>query len=104
MQPDERAQGFVIAKTVAALLNAEGGTLYIGVDNGGNITGLDADFRYLCRRPRGEYDVRESLDLYNLYLQRNLRQYLGGQAIQYSYRNWCKDAGCSDWSNHYHLL
>ena len=77
MQPDERAQGFVIAKTVAALLNAEGGTLYIGVDNGGNITGLDADFRYLCRRPRGEYDVRESLDLYNLYLQRNLRQYLG---------------------------
>lgn len=23
---------------------------------------------------------------------------------QYSYRNWCKDVGCSDWSNHYHLL
>lgn len=77
MQPDERAQGFVIAKTVAGLLNAEGGTLYIGVDNGGNITGLDADFRYLCHRPLGEYDVRECLDLYNLYLQRYLRQYLG---------------------------
>lgn len=30
--------------------------------------------------------------------------WLSGQAIQYSYRNWCKDAGCSDWSNHYHLL
>ena len=29
---------------------------------------------------------------------------LFGQAIQYSYRNRCKDAGCSDWSNHYHLL
>ena len=30
--------------------------------------------------------------------------WLSGQAIQYSYRNRCKDAGCSDWSNHYHLL
>lgn len=77
MQPDERAQGFVIAKTVAGLLNAEGGTIYLGVDNGGNILGLDTDFRYLNHCPIGEYDVRESLDRYNLYLQRILRQYLG---------------------------
>lgn len=34
----------VVAKTVAAFLNADGGTLVIGVDDAGNPLGLDADF------------------------------------------------------------
>ena len=73
MQPDEQIQGFVIARTVASLLNTDGGTIYLGVDNGGNVVGLDNDFRYLNKTPSGKYDIRETQDRYNLYLQKVLR-------------------------------
>jgi len=33
-----------VGKTIAAFLNSEGGTLFIGVSDDGNILGLDADF------------------------------------------------------------
>lgn len=36
-----------IAKTVAAFLNSKGGVLYIGVDDDGNIIGLDEDYAFL---------------------------------------------------------
>lgn len=77
MQPDEQIQGFVIARTVASLLNTDGGTIYLGVDNGGNVVGLDNDFRYLNKTPSGKYDIRETQDRYNLYLQKVLRRYFG---------------------------
>lgn len=77
MKPDEYRQGLVIARTVASFLNTEGGTLYIGVDNAGNIIGLDNDFRYISHTPIGEYDIRETIDRYNLYLQKMIRYYIG---------------------------
>ncbi len=33
-----------VAKTIAAFMNANGGTLIIGVDSKGNILGLESDF------------------------------------------------------------
>lgn len=77
MKPDEYRQGQVIARTVASFLNTEGGTLYLGVDNAGNLIGLDNDFRYISHTQAGDYDIRETLDRYNLYLQKSLRRYLG---------------------------
>jgi hypothetical protein len=42
----------VIAKTVAAFLNsATGGTLLIGVDDDGQVVGLDHDYKTLSKRP-----------------------------------------------------
>ncbi len=54
----------VIVKTVCALLNAEGGTLLIGVDDNGHAVGLDHDFRSL-----GD---KGSKDGYELYLRQLL--------------------------------
>lgn len=76
MKPDERQQSFVIARTIASFLNTEGGTIYLGVDNGGNLRGLDNDFRYLNHSAPG-YDIREIQDKYNLYLQKAIRYFLG---------------------------
>ena len=45
-QRDDRME-FVIAKTVAAFCNAQGGTLLIGVDDSGNLVGLEPDFATL---------------------------------------------------------
>ncbi|MEZ4273640.1 MAG: putative DNA binding domain-containing protein [Myxococcota bacterium] len=41
----------VIAKTVAGFLNAKGGTLLIGVDDDGNVLGLEPDYKTLSKRP-----------------------------------------------------
>ncbi len=76
MQPDERAQSYVIARTVASFLNTDGGTIYLGVDNAGNLRGLTNDFRYLNHNV-SEYDIRETQDKYNLYLQKALRYFIG---------------------------
>lgn len=76
MLPDENRQGEEIVKAIAAFLNTEGGTLYLGVDNGGYIRGLDNDFRYL-NHGSPDYDIREMQDKYNLLLQSHLRRLIG---------------------------
>jgi hypothetical protein len=61
----------VIVKTVCAFLNAEGGTLLIGVDDAGHAVGLDNDFKTL-----GQKGTRDGYELY-------LRQLLdNGLSIQ----------------------
>jgi hypothetical protein len=40
----------VILKTVAAFLNTDGGTLLIGVDDGGKVVGLEHDYRTLGKK------------------------------------------------------
>jgi Putative DNA-binding domain len=65
----------VILKTVAAFWNAEGGTLLIGVEDSGNIYGLDADYKTL-----GNKGNRDGFELFltDLLLkdQPELRDYL----------------------------
>lgn len=62
----------VIAKTIAGFLNADGGTLLIGVDDDGAATGLDADLT-LMKEP--------DLDRYELWLTDFLERCLGKPAI-----------------------
>lgn len=53
----DRKLEHVIVKTVCALLNAEGGALLIGVEDNGNVLGLDSDWKTLG--PRGTRDGYE---------------------------------------------
>jgi serine/threonine protein kinase len=41
----------VVAKTVAGFMNAEGGSLLIGVDDSGEVVGIEPDFQTLRSRP-----------------------------------------------------
>ena len=41
---DDKKMEYACMKTIAAYLNSEGGTLLIGIDDNGNILGLDNDF------------------------------------------------------------
>lgn len=59
-----------VLKTIAAYLNSSGGTLIVGVDNSGNIVGL-------------EHDEFENNDKLKLYLTSILRRYLGNQFLAY---------------------
>lgn len=67
---DDRME-LVIAKTVCAFLNADGGTLVIGVDDFGNPLGLNADFATL-KAP--------DADRFELWLRDHLTTSLGQNA------------------------
>ena len=59
---------FVVAKTVSAFLNSEGGTLLIGVDDDGNILGLEKDIQTLQKK---------DIDGFELHIRQVIKKYLG---------------------------
>lgn len=59
---------FVIAKTISAFLNSEGGILMIGVDDFGNILGLDKDIETLQKK---------DIDGFELHIRQVIKKYLG---------------------------
>ncbi len=59
---------FVIAKTISAFLNSEGGILMIGVDDFGNVLGLDKDIETLQKM---------DIDGFELHIRQVIKKYLG---------------------------
>ncbi len=59
---------YVVAKTISAFLNTDGGTLIIGVDDDGNILGLDKDLKTLAK---------QDIDGLELHLRQIIKKYLG---------------------------
>ena len=62
-KPDKKMEN-VITKTVCGFLNAQGGKLLIGVDDDGNVVGLDADLQTLRKGNKDGYELflRQLLD------------------------------------------
>lgn len=65
---------YVIAKTVSAFLNSDGGTLIIGVDDNGNILGLDKDLSTLSK---------QNIDGFELHLRQVIKKYIGNSVERY---------------------
>lgn len=59
---------YIIAKTIAAFMNSHGGTLLIGVDDDGNILGLESDLNTLNK---------PNIDGFELHLRQVINKYLG---------------------------
>ncbi|WP_448777937.1 RNA-binding domain-containing protein [Bacteroides congonensis] len=60
--PDMKQQSEVILRTIAGFLNANGGTLYIGVADNGNVTGLANDYSYMvCNSDAYERFIRQRI-------------------------------------------
>ena len=59
---------YVITKTISAFLNSDGGTLIIGVDDDGNILGLEKDMKTLAK---------QNIDGFELHLRQVINKYLG---------------------------
>ncbi len=65
---------FVIVKSISAFLNAEGGSLIIGVDDNGNILGLEKDFQTFPKK---------DIDGFELQLRSIIKKYLGNNFEKY---------------------
>lgn len=69
----------VIAKTVAAFMNSDGGSLFIGVDDHGNAIGLELDYSTLKKTDR---------DGFQLHLGNILDAYLGKDVMKLWKFDW----------------
>ena len=65
---------YVVAKTISAFMNTEGGTLIIGIDDTGNVKGLERDIETLSK---------QSIDGLELHLKQIISKYLGNNLEQY---------------------
>ena len=65
---------FVIAKTVSAFLNSEGGILIIGVDDESNALGLEKDIETLSKK---------DIDGFELHLRNIIKKHLGSNFEKY---------------------
>lgn len=71
MRPDLKAQTQEIMKVICGFLNAEGGTLYLGVNNEGVACGLDDDMPYI----KGN-----NMDGFDLQVRNNVFTQMGAEA------------------------
>ena len=75
MQADERRQNLNVMKGICAFLNSTiGGTLYLGVNDQGYVTGIKKDMKILGQK---------SIDSFTRYIQDTAKRYFGTDAIAY---------------------
>ncbi|MCM1067309.1 MAG: ATP-binding protein [Muribaculaceae bacterium] len=80
MREDPEAQQFHIMSRVAGLLNADGGRLYIGVNNDGYEVGMHDDFKYFARRNAsiGRYSFKiKNLDNLCVFIENLVNETFG---------------------------
>ena len=79
---DPDTQLGVITKEIAAFLNAEGGTVYIGVDDHGNLRGIADDMPHLNEGDNDGYNgsYKPTPDGYELKIRNAIKRMLGNTA------------------------
>jgi len=86
-QRDEKLER-AIAKTLCGFMNAEGGTLVIGVDDDGNVLGLDNDFSTLRKKDEDGFELAFT-GLVTRYLELPDRRYVSLNFEDYDSRKVC---------------
>ncbi|MBP6611173.1 MAG: ATP-binding protein, partial [Paludibacter sp.] len=77
IEPDIDKQIQIIAKAIAGFQNRNGGTLYIGVNDSGNVIGINKDFEYLNSSQRDYYSYQMNIDGYENKIRNSVKYLLG---------------------------
>lgn len=67
--PDVDKQLYVIVKTLAAFANAEGGTIWLGVNDRGQVNGIQDDFSFLNNSTEFDRQYKANTDGYELKIR-----------------------------------
>lgn len=78
----------VIAKTISAFLNAEGGMLFIGVDDEGNILGLEHDYNSMTKNNRDGF-LLSLTNIVNVSLGKSVHKFLSINIISINDKDVC---------------
>lgn len=79
---------YVIAKTLSAFMNSEGGKLFIGVDDNGKVLGIEKDYNSLHKKNRDGF-LLQLVQLVNQYLGKEFHQYLSQEIIEVDGKDVC---------------
>lgn len=72
----------VIAKTISAFMNSEGGTLFIGVDDEGKILGLQNDYKTFGQKQDRDGFLLALTNIINKFLGKETHQYISSRVLQ----------------------
>jgi len=79
---------YVVAKTLSAFMNSEGGKLFIGVDDSGKILGIENDIETLHKKDKDGFAL-QLVQVINQYLGKEFHQYLSNEIIEIDGKNIC---------------
>ncbi len=79
---------YVVAKTIAAFMNSEGGKLFIGVNDAGKVLGIEKDYETLKNKNRDSF-LLQLTQVINNYLGREFNQYVGIKIDQVGGKDIC---------------
>ncbi len=83
-----KAMEHVIAKTISAFLNSEGGTLFIGVDDEGKAIGLMPDYMSLSRKNSDGF-LLALTDVINRYIGKKTHRFINARIVNVYSREIC---------------
>lgn len=78
IEPNIDRQLSFILKTIAGFQNAQGGELYIGVNDSGNVNGINEDFKYLNSSETDSFTYPKNKDGYELKIRNSVKKTIGG--------------------------
>lgn len=78
----------LIAKTIAAFMNAEGGKLFIGVKDAGEILGIEKDYETLKNKNKDGF-LLQLTQVINTYLGKEFNQYVSIKIAQIGGKDVC---------------
>lgn len=78
--PDIDTQMRIILRTIAGFMNAQGGTLHIGVNNNGDAIGIEQDFPLLNSSAKDKYTYLEDKDGYENKIRTGIAHHLSSVA------------------------
>ena len=80
IQPDIDRQLILISKTIAGFMNKNGGDLYIGVNDSGNVSGIHYDFPHINSSKQDAFTYQENQDGYENKLRTAIKLHLSNTA------------------------
>ena len=78
--PDIDTQMHIILRTIAGFMNADGGTLYIGVNNNGDAVGIEQDYPLLNTSTKDKHTYYPSKDGYENKIRSSITRHLSSIA------------------------
>ncbi|MDP2938534.1 MAG: DUF262 domain-containing protein [Candidatus Omnitrophota bacterium] len=79
---------YVIAKTLSAFMNSEGGKLFIGIDDSGKVLGIEKDCDTLKKKNNDGF-LLQLTQVINQYLGKEFHQYLNQEIVNIDNKDVC---------------
>jgi len=93
INPNIDKQLSYILKTIAGFQNSEGGELYLGVDDSGNICGINRDYQHLNSSDTDTYTYQLNTDGYENKIRTAVRLGIGGISNSCLHFNFFNETG-----------